>query len=134
LKMSDSDKRLIERAYYAYLMQTRANEAVPLILLGERLTQLYFVDQYVKVEQQRLRYQLENQVQWRIEVYAGRSDAVENDRRMFEEHDPCRGNVFDQIAALQDGGVEFGFDGEANGCSSFLCKNGLIVLQSSRCT
>jgi hypothetical protein len=115
LKMRDSDKRLTASAYYAYLMQTRANKAVPLILLGGRLTQQYFVGQYMKVEQQRLRYQLENQAQWRIEVYAGLSDRVENDRCIFEEHDPSGGNVFDQIAALQDGGVEVGFDGEANG-------------------
>ena len=60
--------------FYAYRFMVRNTTNV--ILQGGRLFQQYVVDQYTKMEMQRLRYIKMNQGTLRAEVYQGLSDAV----------------------------------------------------------
>ena len=54
--------------FYSYLLFEREVEQNPL-LYAERLAQQYFVDQYVKMEADRLQYLLRNQEKLRAEDY-----------------------------------------------------------------
>ncbi|XP_073046401.1 uncharacterized protein [Primulina eburnea] len=61
--------------YYAYMLQIRENSP-SLILRGGRLLQQYVVDNYVKIETQRLRWIRSNQRDIRSELYQGLQDCL----------------------------------------------------------
>lgn len=61
--------------YYRYRLMTRPNQE-SLIHYGGRLFQQYVVDQYAKIENQRLTYLRLNQKKLRAELYQGLVDAV----------------------------------------------------------
>ncbi|XP_004301630.1 PREDICTED: uncharacterized protein LOC101307898 [Fragaria vesca subsp. vesca] len=63
------------RAYYAYVLQIRLNED-SVLLRGGRLLQQYAVDNYVKIETQKLRYIRNNQPDLRCEFYNGLHDSL----------------------------------------------------------
>ncbi|XP_075507582.1 uncharacterized protein LOC142544417 [Primulina tabacum] len=60
--------------YYAYMLQIRENSS--LLLRGGRLLQQYVVDNYVKIETQRLRWIRSNQRDIRSELYQGLQDCL----------------------------------------------------------
>ncbi|XP_073296895.1 uncharacterized protein [Primulina huaijiensis] len=61
--------------YYAYMLQIRENSP-SLLLRGGRLLQQYVVDNYVKIETQRLRWIRSNQRDIRSELYQGLQDCL----------------------------------------------------------
>ncbi|XP_075473566.1 uncharacterized protein LOC142504586 isoform X2 [Primulina tabacum] len=61
--------------YYAYMLQIRENSP-SLLLRGGRLLQQYAVDNYVKIETQRLRWICSNQRDIRSELYQGLQDCL----------------------------------------------------------
>ncbi|XP_073120706.1 uncharacterized protein [Henckelia pumila] len=62
--------------YYAYMLQIRENYPT-LLLRGARLLQQYVVDNYVKIETQRLRWICSNQRNIRSELYQGLQDCLD---------------------------------------------------------
>ncbi|XP_073119661.1 uncharacterized protein [Henckelia pumila] len=62
--------------YYAFILQIRTNSA-SLLLRGVRLLQQYVVDNYVKIETQRLRWIRTNQHNIRSELYQGLQDCLD---------------------------------------------------------
>ncbi|KAF8391388.1 hypothetical protein HHK36_023692 [Tetracentron sinense] len=72
---NERQRRISCRSYYAYMLQIRDSD--PSILLRDgRLFQQYSVDNYVKIETQRLRYLRDNQNVIRSELYQGLQDAI----------------------------------------------------------
>ncbi|KAF8393421.1 hypothetical protein HHK36_021665 [Tetracentron sinense] len=72
---NERQQRVSCRSYYAYMLQIRDSD--PSILLrGGRLFQQYSVDNYVKIETQRLRYLRDYQNVIRSELYQGLQDAI----------------------------------------------------------
>ncbi|XP_073139037.1 uncharacterized protein [Henckelia pumila] len=61
--------------YYAYMLQIRENS--PTLLLRGRLLQQYVVNNYVKIETQRLRWIRSNQRNIRSELYQGLQDCLD---------------------------------------------------------
>ncbi|XP_073121738.1 uncharacterized protein [Henckelia pumila] len=68
--------RLTCLEYYSYILQIRANDS-SLFLRGGRLLQQYVVDNYVKIETQRLRWIRTNQQNIRSELYQGLQDCLD---------------------------------------------------------
>ncbi|OWY97223.1 Helitron helicase [Phytophthora megakarya] len=66
------------REYEAYLLYVRTTSD-SLILRAGRLTQQYCVDQWAKLEQARLRFIENNQLQYRLETLQGLADALRNE-------------------------------------------------------
>lgn len=69
-----SSRRVTAMNFYSYHLMQRQN--FNLILRGGRLFHQYIVDQYAKIEQERLNYCLYHQKELRAELYQGLSDAV----------------------------------------------------------
>ncbi|XP_077215969.1 uncharacterized protein LOC143850629 [Tasmannia lanceolata] len=63
------------REYYAYRIQQRENESQT-IIRGGRLFQQFLVDAFTAIEEERLRWIRNNQLQLRAELYKGFRDAV----------------------------------------------------------
>jgi hypothetical protein len=74
----NGNRRVSPREYYAYRLFTRPNDFCYLHKAG-RLFQQYVVDQYAKIEEQRLRYQRSHQSDLRAELYAGLHDMVQHE-------------------------------------------------------
>nr|XP_011465780.1 PREDICTED: uncharacterized protein LOC101307898 [Fragaria vesca subsp. vesca] len=72
---SSNGRPMTCRAYYAYVLQIRLNED-SVLLRGGRLLQQYAVDNYVKIETQKLRYIRNNQPDLRCEFYNGLHDSL----------------------------------------------------------
>ncbi|KAL6207830.1 hypothetical protein ACLB2K_018783 [Fragaria x ananassa] len=72
---SSNGRPMTCRAYYAYVLQIRLNED-SVLLRGGRLLQQYVVDNYVKIETQKLRYIRNNQPDLRCEFYNGLHDSL----------------------------------------------------------
>ena len=70
--------RVSPREFYAYLMMMKKGK-INYLLKYKRLTNQYWVDQYAKIEQQRLNYYRFNQTQIRAESYKVFQDAMMND-------------------------------------------------------
>ncbi|XP_038720029.1 uncharacterized protein LOC120012664 [Tripterygium wilfordii] len=68
-------ERITMREYYAFRLQYRHGEGSTL-LRGGRLLQQYIVDAFCSVEEVRLRYVVDNQKQFRVEMYKGIQDAL----------------------------------------------------------
>ncbi|XP_073152136.1 uncharacterized protein [Henckelia pumila] len=62
--------------YYAYMLQIRENSPT-LLLRGARLLQQYVVDNYIKIETQRLRWIRSNQRNIRFKLYQGLQDCLD---------------------------------------------------------
>ncbi|XP_017181009.2 uncharacterized protein [Malus domestica] len=61
--------------YYAYMLQIRHNGS-SLLLRGGRLLQQYVVDNYIKIESQKLRWLRSNQATVRADLYKGLQDSL----------------------------------------------------------
>ncbi|XP_009341227.2 uncharacterized protein LOC103933281 [Pyrus x bretschneideri] len=61
--------------YYAYMLQIRHNGS-SLLLRGGRLLQQYAVDNYIKIESQKLRWLRSNQATVRADLYKGLEDSL----------------------------------------------------------
>ncbi|XP_068340932.1 uncharacterized protein [Pyrus communis] len=61
--------------YYAYMLQIRHNGS-SLLLRGGRLLQQYVVDNYIKIESQKLRWLRSNQATVRADLYKGLEDSL----------------------------------------------------------
>ncbi|KAL6205141.1 hypothetical protein ACLB2K_022405 [Fragaria x ananassa] len=72
---SNNNREMTCRAYYAYVLQIRPHED-SILLRGGRLLQQYVVDNYVKIETQKLRYIRNNQADLRCEFYDGLQDSL----------------------------------------------------------
>ncbi|KAH7851020.1 hypothetical protein Vadar_006182 [Vaccinium darrowii] len=72
---NDSGTKLTCRDFYAYRLQIRPNDQ-SLLLRGGRLLQQYVVDNYVKIESQKLRWMRSHQNQIRSDLYDGLQDSV----------------------------------------------------------
>lgn len=68
-----SRSRLTTRMYYAFMVQKRHGQ---LLINAGRLLHEYIVDNYAKVETQRLRYARQQQSRLRADLYQGAVDAV----------------------------------------------------------
>ncbi len=77
--ISTRNKKVSVRAFYAYRLHRRDNE-INLFLHGRRLFQQFLVDQYMKYEQNNMRYIRTHQRQLRAEVYQGLTDQSILDR------------------------------------------------------
>lgn len=69
--------------------QIRGVDNPNILLYGGRLLQQYVVDNYVKIETQKLRFIRANQDKIRAELYQGLQDCLaagENDARKFQSH------------------------------------------------
>lgn len=77
LKRKNSDRRISRSAYIKYLIAIRGNEFNP-FLLGRRLFQQWCVDNYVKIEKDRIEYCRNNQKQLRADSYKGLMDYLQN--------------------------------------------------------
>jgi hypothetical protein len=77
LNARGADKKLTARQYAAYFTHDRGNEECHLFNRGGRLFQEWLVDQYCRIEIQRLDYLRFNQKKIRAELYQGVVDAVE---------------------------------------------------------
>ncbi|POM78915.1 LOW QUALITY PROTEIN: Helitron helicase-like protein [Phytophthora palmivora] len=98
--------------FVAYLLYDRTGSHL-LLLLGGRLTQQYCVDQWAKAEQERLRYFVNNQLEFRLETIQGLTDAYRHEsteaHRTAAVHElqqyardsaPNRGRVSDENVGL----------------------------------
>jgi hypothetical protein len=83
LRMTNG-KRISPRSYAAYRLMTRPHQYSLLHRAG-RLFQQYCVDQYAKIEQQRLLFQMNNQQALRADLYAGFADAVRQDQPVMND-------------------------------------------------
>ncbi|KAL6225029.1 hypothetical protein ACLB2K_003881 [Fragaria x ananassa] len=72
---NNNGRNLTCRDYYAYVLQIRQH-AESVLLRGGRLLQQYVVDNYVKIETQKLRYIRSNQPNLRRELYNGLRDSL----------------------------------------------------------
>ncbi|XP_061993530.1 uncharacterized protein LOC133711415 [Rosa rugosa] len=72
---NNNGKKLTCRDYYAYILQIRPHEE-SILLRGGRLLQQYVVDNYVKIETQKLRWICGNQDTLRRELYNGLQDSL----------------------------------------------------------
>ena len=77
------------REFYAYKLAIRAGFNP--VLESSRLTQQYVVDQWVKIEHQRLQYLRENQRQLRVDWYRGLHDHVQ--RRQNQQNQQNGGDA-----------------------------------------
>jgi hypothetical protein len=73
--LSSSGKKVTTMQYYGFHMMQRDGNFNVLLRAG-RLFQQYIVDQYVKVEQERLNYIYYHQRELRAELYQGLQDAI----------------------------------------------------------
>ncbi|POM72366.1 Helitron helicase-like protein [Phytophthora palmivora] len=71
-------KNMSLREFVAYLLNDRTGSH-SLLLLGGRLTQQYCVDQWAKMEQERLRYIENNQLEFRLETIQGLTDTYRHE-------------------------------------------------------
>ncbi|XP_061999597.1 uncharacterized protein LOC133716991 [Rosa rugosa] len=72
---NNNGQKLTCRDYYAYILQIRQYDD-SLLLRGGRLLQQYVVDNYVKIETQKLRWIRSNQSTLRRELYDGLHDSL----------------------------------------------------------
>ncbi|KAH7853445.1 hypothetical protein Vadar_002482 [Vaccinium darrowii] len=72
---NDIGTKLTCRDFYAYRLQIRPNDQ-SLLLRGGRLLQQYVVDNYVKIESQKLRWMRSHQKEIRSDLYDGLQDSV----------------------------------------------------------
>ncbi|XP_061993673.1 uncharacterized protein LOC133711585 [Rosa rugosa] len=72
---NNDGKKLTCRDYYAYILQIRPHDE-SILLRGGRLLQQYVVDNYVKIETQKLRWIRNNQDTLRREFYNGLQDSL----------------------------------------------------------
>ncbi|KAL1932430.1 hypothetical protein VTP01DRAFT_8108 [Rhizomucor pusillus] len=68
-------RRITIRQYYAYMLQIRQG---PYLLFAQKLLHEYIVDNYAKVETQRLNYIRQNQSKVRADLRIGAMDAIYN--------------------------------------------------------
>jgi len=76
LKKLNNDKRITRGQYIKYRMAIRDNFNV--FLLGRRLFQQWLVDNYVKIEKDRIDYCKTHQKELRSETYQGLIDYIQN--------------------------------------------------------
>ncbi|KAL6176715.1 hypothetical protein ACLB2K_053348 [Fragaria x ananassa] len=72
---SNNGRKMTCRDYYAYILQIRPHHE-SILLRGGRLLQQYVVDNYVKIETQKLRWVRSNQDNLRCELYDGLCDLL----------------------------------------------------------
>ncbi|KAM5582463.1 hypothetical protein ABKV19_002737, partial [Rosa sericea] len=72
---NNNGTKLTCRDYYAYILQIRPHDE-SILLRGGRLLQQYVVDNYVKIETQKLRWIRSNQDTLRRELYNGLQDSL----------------------------------------------------------
>ncbi|KAL6140766.1 hypothetical protein ACLB2K_059060 [Fragaria x ananassa] len=72
---SNNGRKMTCRDYYAYILQIRPHHE-SILLRGGRLLQQYVVDNYVKIETQKLRWVRSNQDNLRCELYDGLCDSL----------------------------------------------------------
>ncbi|CAI9721532.1 Hypothetical predicted protein [Octopus vulgaris] len=77
LKDNDQSKNITECDFYSNQLQVRKDKFNG-IMKSRRLMQQYAVDQYAKVEQDRLHFLKTNQKQLKVEKYQGLLDAIAN--------------------------------------------------------
>ncbi|XP_036139525.1 uncharacterized protein LOC118644642 [Monomorium pharaonis] len=76
LRHKNSNKRVSRAAYVKYQMAIRDNFNI--FIMGRRLFQQWVVDNYVKIEKDRINYCKQNQKQLRVETYQGLIDYLES--------------------------------------------------------
>ncbi|CAG8714197.1 27868_t:CDS:2, partial [Dentiscutata erythropus] len=76
-KQNASQKKVTARQYYAYKLHNRQDSS-SLLHYGGRLFQQYVVDNYIKIESERLNYLKFNQDKLRKELYQGLHDSYKS--------------------------------------------------------
>ena len=74
IKQNNSERQISPMEFYSYRLMQRSNFNI--ILKSGRLLHQYIVDQYAKIEQERLNYCLYHQQELRAELYQGLADAI----------------------------------------------------------
>ncbi|KYN21838.1 ATP-dependent DNA helicase PIF1, partial [Trachymyrmex cornetzi] len=84
LRCKNSNKRVSRTAYVKYRMAVRDN--INIFIMGRRLFQQWLVDNYVKIEKDRINYCKQNQKQLRAESYQELIDYLANTANNNDAH------------------------------------------------
>ncbi|XP_068338961.1 uncharacterized protein [Pyrus communis] len=87
--------------YYTYMLQIRHNGS-SLLLRGGRLLQQYAVDNYIKIESQKLRWLHSNQATVRADLYKGLEDSLNAGQHNADENDKINNpDEYDRIVRAE---------------------------------